>query len=288
MAPIALARPQAQPVRLDFVDMDSAKWAEYAQRRRGPMAWVYGREGRLLGEYERQAARQARCSYFVAEQERSLFLQQAPDCAPRVRAVGNGVDAQNFSPAIDVPSPFEPGELPVVFTGAMDYWPNVDAVVWFAQQILPGLVAQCPQVRFHIVGRAPTEAVRALQGPLVKVSGTVPDVRPYLRHAAAVVAPMRLARGIQNKVLEGMAMGAAVVAARSCVQALGLQPQDGVVAADDEAAYLQALLPWLHQPALAAQAGAQARACVERRFSWESHLQALDHDLQACMHREAA
>lgn len=288
MAPYALEAASATPLILDFVDMDSAKWSEYAQRHRQPLAWVYAREGRLLGGYERQVARLAQHAYFVAEQECGLFLQQAPDCAPRVRAVGNGVDADHFSPGLDLPNPFADGERAVVFTGAMDYWPNVDAVVWFAQEILPHLVQRFPAVRFHIVGRGPTEAVRALQGERVRVTGTVPDVRPYLRHAAAVVAPMRLARGIQNKVLEGMAMGAAVVAARSCVQALELHPQDGVVAADSVDDYVQTVLRWLKEPDLAQGSGRQARQCVERRFSWESHLGALDLDLQSCLRAEAA
>ena len=145
--------------------------------------------------------------------------------------------------------PSSAGEIPLVFTGAMDYWPNVDAVTWFAAEVLPRLREQRPQLRFHIVGRTPTAAVRALAadpGAGVVVSGTVPDVRPYLQHAAVVVAPLRLARGIQNKVLEAMAMGRPVVAASACVEAL-----DGRARRRDPGRRQRRRIRALHRPAAA-------------------------------------
>lgn len=206
------------PMLVDFVDVDSAKWTGYAEHHRWPMSWLYRREGLQLLRYERAVAARSRRSFFVTENETALFRHLAPESVHTCEAVCNGVDADYFAPDPSCASPYSPQELPVVFTGAMDYWPNIDAATWFATEILPRLRTQWPSLRFHVAGRNPTPAVRALAGDAVSVTGTVPDMRPYLQHAAVVVAPLRLARGIQNKVLEAMAMGQAVVAAQSCVQ----------------------------------------------------------------------
>ncbi len=266
------------PMLIDFVDVDSAKWTDYAKAHRWPMSWLYRREGRELLAYERRVAEQARCSFFVTEGEKALFQRLSATGAP-VEALGNGVDSGYFAPLPQQASPFEADELPLVFTGAMDYWPNVDAVQWFAAEVLPQLRQRWPTLRFTIVGRAPTPSVLALAGEGVRVTGTVPDVRPYLQHAAAVVAPLRLARGVQNKILEAMAVGRPVVAARSCVEALGA---DGVLAgqdllsADSAADYLELVHALLSAPARAQAIGQQARERVLRQFSWQAHLSKLD------------
>lgn len=269
------------PMLVDFVDVDSAKWADYAKAHRWPMSWLYRREGRELLAFERRVAGQARCSFFVTENEKALF-QRLSGSAAHVEALGNGVDSSYYAPLPLQPSPFEAGELPLVFTGAMDYWPNVDAVVWFAAEVLPELRRRWPRLRFTIVGRSPTPAVQALAGEGVRVTGTVPDVRPYLQHAAAVVAPLRLARGVQNKVLEAMAVGRPVVAARSCVEALGasgvLAGQD-LLSADDAQDYIDLVHALLSAPLRAQAIGQQARERVLRQFSWQAHLSALDRHL---------
>ena len=119
------------------------------------------------------------------------------------------------------PSPFAPGEHAIVFTGAMDYWPNVDAVLWFARDVLPEIRRCDASARFYVVGMNPDPAVRALASdPSVVVTGRVRDVRPYLGHARVVVAPLRIARGIQNKVLEAMAMAKPVVVTTPTAAAL--------------------------------------------------------------------
>ncbi|MCU0968985.1 MAG: TIGR03087 family PEP-CTERM/XrtA system glycosyltransferase, partial [Rubrivivax sp.] len=180
------------PVLVDLVDVDSAKWADYAPRHRWPLSWLYRREGERLLAYERDVVARAAHAFLVTDKEVALFEQLAPECRGRVEALGNGVDAEVFAPDPARVSPFAAGETPLVFTGAMDYWPNVDAVTWFAHEILPRLRERHPAARLHAVGRSPTPAVRALAGDAVAVSGTVPDVRPYLQHAAVVVAPLRL------------------------------------------------------------------------------------------------
>jgi len=271
MAPYAQALDPAR-VLVDFVDVDSAKWTEYAPNHRWPLSWLYGREGARLLAYERSVAARVAHSFFATEKETELFLGKAPEAAGRVSAMNNGVDANYFSPAADRASPFQPDETPIVFTGAMDYWPNIDAVTWFAKEALPALRQARPGLRFHIVGRSPTPAVQALAGPGVSVTGTVPDVRPYLQHAAAVVAPLRLARGIQNKVLEAMAMARPVVAAQPCVEALTATPGEEILSAQDAPDYVQAVQHLLQDPARAAAVGRAGRERVLRSYDWSAHL----------------
>jgi len=171
--------------------------------------------------------------------------------------------------------------LPVVFTGAMDYWPNIDAACWFAAEVLPALRHRYPAVRFHVVGRSPALAVRALACESVAVSGTVPDVRPYLQHAAVVVAPLRLARGIQNKVLEAMAMARPVVASRACVEPVAAVLGEELLAADTVVEFVTAIAGLLDEPGRAAAIGAAGRARILRDYSWAAHLAVLDRHLEA-------
>jgi sugar transferase (PEP-CTERM/EpsH1 system associated) len=269
------------PVLVDFVDVDSAKWTQYAGNHRWPMSWLYRREGEQLLAYERALASRALRSFFVTEKETELFRRLAPECAGAVEALSNGVDATYFAPEAARASPYAAGELPVVFTGAMDYWPNVDAVTWFAQDMLPRLRERWPGLRFHIVGRSPTEAVRALAGDAVAVSGTVPDVRPYLQHAAVVVAPLRLARGLQNKILEAMAMGRPVVAAQECSEALTAEPGSELISAADAESFVQAVDGLLRDPQRAAAVGSAGRQHVLRHYSWDAHLASFDRHLAA-------
>ncbi len=164
----------------------------------------------------------------------------------------------------------------------MDYWPNVDAVTWFAAEVLPRLRETRPQLRLHIVGRSPTAEVRALAAdPGVVVSGTVPDVRPYLQHAAVVVAPLRLARGVQNKILEAMAMGRPVVAASACVEALTAEPGREILDAATADEYLRCIELLLQAPDRAAAIGQAGRVHVQRAYTWPAHLAVLDRQLAA-------
>lgn len=271
--------PAELPSLVDFVDADSAKWAAYAENHRWPMSWVYRREGRMLLDFERRTAAHARRAFFVTPAEVELFTRLAPECDAQVEAMGNGVDADFFAPEHAGVSPYAEDELPVVFTGAMDYWPNIDAVCWFATEILPGLRRQWPQLRFHIVGRSPAPAVLALAGEGVAVSGTVPDVRPWLAHAAAVVAPLRVARGVQNKVLEAMAMGRPVVAASACTGAIEAESGRDLLAASTAEEYASAIGMLLADAGRAGEIGANGRNCVLARYSWDAHLSGIDRHL---------
>ncbi len=274
------------PVLLDFVDVDSAKWGQYASKHAWPLSWVYRREADRLLDFERAAALQASCSFFVTDMEKALFLRLAPECADVVETMCNGVDAEYYSPDDQRHTPFSSGDatratLPVVFTGAMDYWPNIDAVTWFVQEILPALRQARPNIVFFIVGRNPAPAVNALAGKDVVVTGTVDDVRPYLQHAAVVVAPLRVARGIQNKVLEAMAMARPVVASTSCAEAVDARVGQDLLAAETAQDFVREIDGLLADAGKAARIGQLGRQRVVNNYSWSAHLAILDRYLPA-------
>ncbi|MDD2882814.1 MAG: TIGR03087 family PEP-CTERM/XrtA system glycosyltransferase [Rhodoferax sp.] len=273
------------PMLVDFVDVDSAKWTQYASQHRWPMSWLYRREGARLLAYERAVAAKAQRSFFVTENETALFAKLAPECTSQVETICNGVDADFFSPDPERPSPFlapdsHSDHIPLVFTGAMDYWPNIDAVTWFVSDILPQLRKTWPQLCFYIVGRSPPPAVLDLAGTAVVVTGTVPDVRPYLQHAALVVAPLRVARGIQNKILEAMAMARPVVAATSCVEAIDARSGEELLAAADVSDFVREINALLKDPARAAAVGQAGRHRVVASYSWVAHLGRIDRYLK--------
>jgi sugar transferase (PEP-CTERM/EpsH1 system associated) len=274
MAPYVLPghRP---PVVLDMVDVDSEKWREYAAHSRGPMRLVWAREARTLLAYERRAAAAADLALLVSEPECRRLETLAPELAGRVRPVENGVDLAYFAPESGLPSPYAGAARRCVFAGTMDYWPNADAAIWFAGQVLPLLRAHDPAVQFIVVGANPSPPVRALAGlPGVTVTGRVPDIRPYVAHADVAVAPLRIARGIQNKVLEAMALGTPVVASPQAFEGVRAIPgQDLLVAdgADATARAIMAVLAGEH-----ADLRAAGRRAMERHHGWPAALARLD------------
>ncbi len=270
------------PLLVDFNDVDSAKWVDYAGRRKWPMNQVYRREGRRLLDTERRGATRARWSLFATEREAQLFRTLAPESAERVAVLGNGVDAAHFRPLAEAVSPYAAGEQALLFVGTMNYWPNVDAVVWFARDVLPALRKQWPALKLYVVGRTPSAAVRALHGEAVRVIGTVPDTRPWLQHAAVVVAPIRVARGIQNKVLEAMAMARPVVASAACAGAIDAEAGRHLrvcTSAEDFVQHIQALLA---DPALAQATGKAGRERVCAAYGWLDRMRWLDGYLANC------
>jgi sugar transferase (PEP-CTERM/EpsH1 system associated) len=269
---------------VDFCDVDSDKWRQYADKKSAPMSWLYRYEANQLLRYERQVARDYDASLFVSAPEADLFRQLAPESTAKIGHFNNGVDTDYFSPEQAYASPYAAGERALVFTGAMDYWPNVDAVQWFAQEVFPQLRARFADLRFYIVGARPAPAVQALAGQDgVVVTGTVPDVRPYIAHAAVAVAPLRIARGIQNKVLEAMAMARAVVVSPQALEGIEAEPGSELLLAEDGAAFIDAVATLLEGQDSARQAiGQAARAKVQRRYSWSSNLACIGENLECC------
>jgi sugar transferase (PEP-CTERM/EpsH1 system associated) len=271
---------------IDFVDVDSAKWTEYAGQKSWPMNQVYAREGRQLLRYERQVARDFDASLFVSSQEAALFAGMAPDSASKTGWFSNGVDSAYFSPHHDFDSPYTEGGPVMVFTGAMDYWPNVDAVQWFAAEMLPAIRQQHPDARFYIVGARPSREVQGLASqPGVTVTGTVPDVRPYLSHARLAVAPLRIARGIQNKVLEAMAMAKPVIVTPQALEGINAEPGRDLMlgaGAEDIARLACAALN-----ELPLDMGRAARAQVEASYNWDTNIGRVDALLDLPEHKPA-
>jgi len=274
MAPYVLPTDRHGLV-LDMQDIDSEKWTEYARHTRPPMRWVWAREGRTLLTYERKAAAACDLTFLVSEPECRRLVALAPELAGRVHTVEQGVDLTQFAPGLDLPSPYADDAPRLVFTGNMDYWPNADAAIWFAREVLPLLRGREPAPELVVVGANPTAEVLALAGlPGVTVTGRVPDVRPYVAHAAVAVAPLRIARGIQNKVLEAMALGVPVVASPQAFEGVRAEAGRDLLVADGAAATaatIAAVLDGGH-PAL----GVAGRQAMEAGYGWPATLARLD------------
>ncbi|MCP5346798.1 MAG: TIGR03087 family PEP-CTERM/XrtA system glycosyltransferase [Pseudomonadales bacterium] len=263
---------------IDFVDVDSDKWNQFAEQKPWPLSWLYRREARQLLNFEKEIASEFDASLFVSAAEASLFRQLSPETADKTGHYNNGVDFHYFDPEADSVSaqqnPYPEGCRILVFTGAMDYWPNVDAVTWFANEVLPMLRSRYPELTFFIVGSNPGPNVQRLAKlPGVTVTGRVPDIRPWLKHALAAVAPMRVARGVQNKVLEGMAMALPVLVSRKGLEGIDARHCEHVLLADQPEEYLAAVdgLVGGSFPDI----GSQARHRIQQQFDWNQTLPAV-------------
>jgi sugar transferase (PEP-CTERM/EpsH1 system associated) len=263
---------------IDMADVDSAKWRHYATVTSGLSRVVYSREARTLLALERRVSRFADRVLFVSGAEADLFRRLAPEAASRVGHISNGVDTQHFDPLRHYPNPFD-GAPAIVFVGAMDYRPNVDAVEWFAARVMPMLRSAVGPPSFWIVGAHPAAAVRRLAAKDIRVTGRVADVRPYLAHAAAAVAPLRIARGIQNKVLEAMAMAAPVIVTPEAREGLEACRAE-VIEASTASQFAEKIRGLLLDGEAARQLGRLARERVRDDFGWQSSFDALDRALE--------
>jgi sugar transferase (PEP-CTERM/EpsH1 system associated) len=273
MTPYIQGLPEGTATLLDMVDVDSAKWRAYAERH-GPLGRVvYGREGRRLSEAERHFAEICDATFIISEPERKLLGQ----AAGRATVLGNGTDLDLFDPARPWPSPFPDGAQPLVFTGAMDYPPNAEAAGWFARYVLPEVRASHPAAEFWIVGARPPREVQALGDlPGVVVTGRVPEMPPYLAHAALAVAPLRTARGVQNKVLEAMAMARTVVATPAAFEGIDAAPGRELCIAAAADAQARTIVALLSDPARRTAIGQAARRRMERDYGWAARMAQVD------------
>ncbi len=271
MAQYLPSKPR-QKVIMDFVDMDSAKFAAYAKNSSGFTKWMMQREAQLLLAHEKSVAAKVDASLFVSAQEAALFCERTG--AKRVHVVENGIDTVFFDPSAAFKRIETTGAL-IVFTGQMDYRPNIEAVTWFVDTILPHIRVAHPNARFAIVGRNPTDAVKALaRQPGVIVTGEVADVRGWLAAAAVVVAPLKLARGVQNKVLEAMAMARPVVASTAAAE--GIDHADTILTGGTVGEIAEEVNRLLADPVKAAALGAAGREQVIARYGWDARLAVLD------------
>jgi len=251
------------PAVLDMVDVDSAKWSDLAATSAPPRSWVFRREATRLRAFEARAAMRATATFVVNERERQTLATIAP--TSRILTVPNGIDSESFRPSD------QPQRDPiVVFCGVMNYAPNAQGARWMAEQVWPLVLAEQPGARLLIVGSNPTPEVRRLARLGVTVTGAVPDVRPYLWSAAVAVAPLAIARGLQNKVLEALAAGLPVAVTPAVAEGLPEDALRGCVVESDAVAFASAVVDLLRMSPQGRRAMA-ARANVTA-LDWASRL----------------
>lgn len=268
MAPY-LSQHAGRPRIVDLCDADSEKWRQYALEASWPMRFVYAREARMLADEETRMIDWAEAAFAASAAEARVL--NARGGSKQALWFGNGVDADYFSPAIDAPCPDDAGD--VAFVGAMDYQANIDAAIWFVREVWPLVRSKFPKATFSIVGARPAPTVAALAGrDDIRVTGRVPDVRPYLRAARAVVAPLRVARGVQNKVLEAMAMGRPTVATSGAAEGIDAISEEHFLCADHPRDFAEAVVELLKDEEKGSRIGAAARRRMIERCSWPAQM----------------
>jgi sugar transferase (PEP-CTERM/EpsH1 system associated) len=256
------------PAVVDLMDVDSQKWLDYAGMSRGTRAWMYQIEGRRLRRIEEMLPSWTRGVTFVCEAEADIYRGFCD--GDGVHVVGIGTDLDRYQ---GEPSTRGDG---CIFIGSLEYKPNVDGICWFCREVWPEVHRRLPRATLSLVGRRPARAVRRLEGmPGIVLVGQVPDVRPYLSRAAVSIVPLRIARGIQLKMLESLAMGKATIATPMAIEGLGLEPGVHVLAASSPAEWVEALVRLLQSPDLRARIGSSGRHFVEQNHDWDACLQPL-------------
>ena len=261
---------------VDLVDVDSAKFEAYARKRGGLIARIEMREAKLLAAEEARLAARAAVTLLVSPAEADLFRSRLPaGHGADVRAIGNGIDCIGYDPALVMPEPrmmVDSGPR-LIFTGQMDYTPNVDAVRRVLDRILPRIRAVRSDVTFHVVGRNPAPELLARHGEHgCHIWGRVDDIRPWLAAATHALIPLEIGRGVQNKVLEAMAMALPVVVSGEAATGIPAQSGKHFAVADSDEALAEAVLALLDEPARARALGLAARSFVLDHASWEAAL----------------
>ena len=254
---------------VDLVDVDSQKWLDYAAASRGPRRWFYNLEAQRLRRLERSLPATNQAVTLVSQAEADLYYEVCSGAT--AHSVPNGVNLAYFQPTL------EESESSCVFIGALDYRPNIEGLCWFCDQVWPQIQRRRPDARFYIVGRKPVPVVRSLAAISgVIVVGQVSDVRPHLARASVAVVPLRIARGIQNKILEALAMGKATVASPCCLQALGTRQGVHLLSASSPQEWTTSILRLLDDRELRNQLGSAGRQYVVQNHRWENCLRPLD------------
>jgi len=262
---------------MDFGDLDSAKWAEYSRWRSFPLSWMYAFESDKLRAYEREVARAFDLCTVITRGEKDEFetLQVSKPCT----VIPNGVNFSYFSPNGSSDRPPQS----IVFLGRMDYFPNIDGVCYFVDKILPLIRAEMPDIELRIVGSNPTRRIKKLAKlDRVVVTGHVPDVRPYLRDAAAAIVPLRIARGTQNKILEAMAMGVPVVATPKAAKGVQAVAGRDLLVAETPQRFARCVLDLIKSAGLRKSLSEAGRRQVENSYQWTGAMNLLDSLLTQC------
>ena len=272
------------PKLLDFGDMDSQKWREYSQHRPFPLSAGYWWEAVRLERREKDFARRFDLCTCTTAAERATLESFGSGCA--TAWFPNGVDSSYFSPQT-----VNFDATTICFVGRMDYFPNQQGVLWFCREVLPLLRESVPALRLRVVGAEPSPEIVALgRDPSIEVTGSVPDVRPYVRDCALSIAPLAIARGTQNKILESMAMGVPVVSSRIAAVGVDAVPGRDLLVADSAADYRDAVIGVLREPARRRQLAEAGRARVLSHHDWATSMRRLETCLKRAeaSHRERA
>ena len=265
------------PKLLDFVDMDSQKWLDYASFKRFPLSAGYWLEGAKLEHAERRLARRFDLCTTITRAELETLegyrTGVAADWFP------NGVDSTYFSPAAEA---YDPDTL--CFVGRMDYYPNQEAMFRFCADVLPRIQARRPRAKLCIVGADPSpQVVRLGALPGVTVTGSVPDVRPWLHRSALMVAPLNIARGTQNKILEAMAAGVPVVCSRTAAGGVDAVDREHFLAAGSDEEHAAAVLRILEDAGERSRLAAAGRSRMLTHHHWDHAMQKLDGIIERCL-----
>lgn len=258
---------------MDFMDVDSDKWQQYAAASRWPMTWVYQREAALIRQAEQRVnARFTQC-FLIAEEEVKLFHSSVSKDKP-VAVLGNGLDFESFYPATDQT---QKRPCDFLFTGVMDYKPNVDAVLWFVEHCWEAVKSALPDATLTIAGMNPEPEILALQSDSrITITGFVDDILPYFHAASVFIAPFRLARGVQNKVLQAAACELPVVTTSMGAEGIHFAGPDTMAIADSASVFSKACIASVLQADEARSRAARALSSIRQEYSWAQQLRALE------------
>ena len=258
---------------MDFMDLDSEKWQQYALRSTWPMRWIFRRESRLLRHYEREAYRLFDASLLVSAKEAELFAERIGLGDEKLHAIGNGVDLTPPPSSAERPV----GRANLLFTGVMDYFPNEDAMVWFHERMWPQVLSHWPHAKLTIAGMNPTRKIESLgeKDENVVVTGFVEDMTGYFAEADVFIAPFRIARGVQNKLLQAFAAGVPVVSTPEGAEGIDCTDSADVVIAGDPEQFVLAIDRLMSDGELHARLRRDARYLVESRYSWKAQTREL-------------
>ncbi|MBA6357452.1 MULTISPECIES: TIGR03087 family PEP-CTERM/XrtA system glycosyltransferase [unclassified Colwellia] len=258
---------------MDFMDLDSDKWRQYAETSRWPMKWIYQREAKVLADYEEKVTHDFDTSFFIADAEVELF-QSRVNSSGKVLTMGNGMDTDSFVPAASPPNNNTPVML---FTGVMDYKPNIDSVVWFVENVWQKILKEYPKARFIIAGMNPTSQVKNLEKISgIEVTGFVDDILPYYHQSDYFVAPFRIARGVQNKILQGFACGLPVISTPMGAEGIDCTKDIDILIASTADEFLSCIKHLDCDAEFREKIKANALKLIHERYSWEGKLQVLD------------
>lgn len=270
----AISESKSRPkLIMDFMDLDSDKWKQYSDSSTFPMKWIYRREFKLLSKYEQKIYRFFNICFFISQAEVDLFCQNN-ECTEKPLAIGNGIEDESFTPAIHPPENDDPV---FIFTGVMDYKPNIDSVLWFTENVWPKVTKKYPEAKFIIAGMNPVSGILDLTNVKgIDVTGFVDDILPYYHQSDFFIAPLRIARGVQNKVLQAFSCGLPVIA--SSMGAEGIDYTDGkdILIADTADAFFDSIERLINNKILCQSLKENALKLVKNHYSWDVKLTPLE------------